>query len=54
MTAGVYADCADAVAQAVRSTEEIEPVPEWVTVYREVRARYTELYPALRALRGER
>ena len=54
VTAGVYADCADAVAQAVRSTEEIEPVPEWVTVYREVRARYTELYPALRSLRGER
>ena len=54
VTAGVYADCAEAVAQAVRSTERIEPVAEWVEVYREVRPRYAELYPALRALRGER
>jgi xylulokinase len=53
VTAGVYADCAQAVDQAVRGTERIDPIPAWVEVYRETRPRYAQLYPALRALRGD-
>jgi len=49
VAAGVYEDCADAVAQAVRTTERIEPVADWVEPYRELLlARYRGLYPALR------
>jgi xylulokinase len=53
VTAGVYADCAEAVAHAVRTTERIDPVPEWVPVYREARECYRALYPGLRGLRGD-
>ena len=51
VAAGVYADCADAVERAVRGSEQIDPVPDWVAIYRDARERYRALYPALRALR---
>jgi xylulokinase len=47
--AGTWPDVRAAVAATVRATERIEPVPEWVAVYRELRERYRALYPALRA-----
>jgi xylulokinase len=52
VAAGVYADCFEAVAAAVRTTDRIEPVDEWVSVYRGVRERFAELYPALSPFRG--
>ena len=45
---GVWGGVHEAVAATVRATEQIEPVPEWVEVYRERRERYRALYPALR------
>jgi sugar (pentulose or hexulose) kinase len=47
----MYADCGEAVTQAVRVTARIDPVPEWVDVYRARRERFTELYPALAPFR---
>jgi xylulokinase len=48
VAAGMWPDVHAAVAATVRPTERIEPVPEWVEVYRERRERYRALYPALR------
>jgi xylulokinase len=53
VAAGLYEDAAAAVAQAVRTTTEIEPVPEWVEAYAEARERFVALYPALRGIRVE-
>ena len=50
VAAGVWADVHEGVAATVRGRDVIEPVPEWVEVYREGRERFRELYPALRAL----
>ena len=47
VAAGVWPDVGSAVAATVRVTERIEPVPEWVDVYRERREHYRALYPAL-------
>ena len=52
VAAGVYGDCAEAVSAAVRTTERIEPVDEWVEAYRDLRGRFAELYPALAPFRG--
>jgi hypothetical protein len=38
-----------AVAATVRKTATVEPVAEWVSVYRAGHERFTELYPALRS-----
>jgi xylulokinase len=46
--AGLWSDVHEGVAATVRPGEQIEPVPEWVERYREVRGRYRALYPALR------
>ena len=47
---GIWPDVATAVAATVATTERIEPVPEWVERYRDLRPRYQALYPALRHL----
>jgi xylulokinase len=51
VAAGSWPDVQAAVAAAVKPGERIEPVPEWVEVYRERRERFRELYPALRSFR---
>jgi xylulokinase len=51
---GVFSSCEEAVAATVRTTETIEPVPEWVEQYRELRPRFQALYPALRGTVGQR
>jgi xylulokinase len=45
---GVFADVQEAVDACVRPREAVQPVPEWVEPYRELRERYRALYPALR------
>jgi xylulokinase len=46
VAAGIWSDVQAAVAATVRATERIEPVPEWVATYSELRKRYRALYPA--------
>ena len=48
---GVWPDVPAAVAATVRPRELIEPVPEWIAPYRDARAHFRALYPALRACR---
>jgi xylulokinase len=50
VAAGVWSDVHEAVAATVRGREVIEPVDEWVEVYRAGRERFRALYPALRAV----
>jgi xylulokinase len=50
VAAGAWPDVHAAVAATVRPGARIEPVPEWVEIYREQRPRYQGLYPALRPL----
>jgi len=50
VAAGIWPDVPAAVAATVETTERIEPNPEWVDRYRELRHRYRALYPALRDL----
>jgi xylulokinase len=45
---GAWADVHEAVRATVRPAARIEPVEEWVPVYREGIERYRALYPALR------
>jgi xylulokinase len=49
VAAGVWDDVDGAVAATVRKTATVEPVAEWVSVYRAGHERFTELYPALRS-----
>jgi xylulokinase len=51
VAAGVWPDVHAAVAATVKPRERIEPVPEWVEVYRGQRERFRALYPALRSTR---
>ena len=53
VAAGIWPDVPAAVAATVRTTERIEPIPDWVERYRELRPRYQALYPALRAIPGD-
>jgi xylulokinase len=46
---GVYRSYPDALARGDTPAHVVEPDPAWVEVYREGRARYEALYPALRA-----
>jgi xylulokinase len=48
---GVWPDVGAAVAACVRGRGEVEPEPDWVEPYSEGRARFRELYPALRSVR---
>jgi xylulokinase len=52
VAAGVWPDVHAAVAATVKPGARIEPVDEWVEVYRERRAQYQALYPALRSVRS--
>jgi xylulokinase len=45
---GMWGDVHEAVAACVRPRDQVDPVPEWVEPYRELRARFRALYPALR------
>jgi xylulokinase len=47
---GLWPDVHAGVAATVRPGERIDPVPEWVAVYRERRKRFRALYPALRPI----
>jgi xylulokinase len=47
VAAGAWPDVHAAVAATVHAGERIEPVAEWVPIYREQRERYRALYPAL-------
>jgi xylulokinase len=49
VVAGAWPDVQAGVTATVHPRERIEPVPEWVEVYREQHRRYRALYPALRA-----
>jgi xylulokinase len=50
VAAGAWPDVPAAVAATVELREQIEPVPEWIELYRAQRERFTALYPALRDL----
>ena len=50
VAAGAWPDVHAAVAATVKPGEQIEPVPEWVELYRERREHFRALYPALRDL----
>ncbi|HEY2259899.1 MAG TPA: xylulokinase [Solirubrobacteraceae bacterium] len=52
VAAGVWPDVHAATAAAVRVRDRIEPVAEWVEVYRERQDQYRALYPALRGRDG--
>ncbi len=51
VAAGVWPDVHAAVAATVRPRSCVDPVPEWVEIYRERHRAYRALYPALRSLR---
>jgi xylulokinase len=51
VAAGVWPDVPRAVTATVRPRGQVDPVPEWVEIYRSRREAYGELYPALRSLR---
>jgi len=51
VAAGMWPDVAGAVAATVRPREVVDPIPEWVEVYRERRERFRALYPALKSVR---
>jgi xylulokinase len=53
VASGVWDDVGAASEAAVRVRDHVDPVPEWVGVYRERRERFRALYPALRALRDD-
>jgi xylulokinase len=50
VAAGVWPDVRAGVQATVTPRETIEPVPEWVSIYRERRAHFRALYPALRGI----
>jgi xylulokinase len=50
VAAGVWPDVHAAVAATVKPGARIDPVPEWVEVYRDQRERFRALYPALRSV----
>jgi xylulokinase len=50
VAAGVWADVHEGVAATVAASGRVEPVPEWVEVYRKGRERFRALYPALRGV----
>ena len=48
VAANIWPDVHGAVAATVRPGQPIEPVPEWVPIYRDRHERFKALYPALR------
>ncbi len=51
VAAGAWPDVHAAVAATVKPRGQIDPVPEWIEVYREQREQFRALYPALAQLR---
>jgi xylulokinase len=51
VAAGAWPDVGSGIASTVRVLGAIEPVADWVEPYRDVRARFRALYPALREVR---
>ena len=52
VASGVYANYAEAAAQAVKVTGTVEPNPEWTEAYRRQAEQYRMLYPALAPFRS--
>jgi xylulokinase len=50
VASGVFSDVQDAVDRTVRRLDLVEPDPAWVDAYADLHARYSRLYPALRAV----
>ncbi len=50
VAAGVYRDIDQAAEACVRVTDVVDPVPDWIRPYREVRAIFRDCYPALRSV----
>ena len=48
VAAGLWPDPAAAVAACVQVRSTVDPVPDWVTAYADVRERFEALYPAVR------
>lgn len=48
VAAGVWPNVQDGVAATVRPRGQIEPDPEWVEIYKQQRAKFRALYPAIR------
>ena len=48
VAAGTWPDVHTAVKATVKPRDTIDPVPDWVEVYKEQRARYRKLYPAIK------
>jgi xylulokinase len=46
---GMWRDVEEAVAACVRTRDVVEPAPDWLEPYRDLRERYRALYPALKA-----
>jgi xylulokinase len=51
VAAKVWPDVHTAVAATVRPGNQIDPVREWIPIYKQQRERFRALYPALRAVR---
>jgi xylulokinase len=51
ITGGAFTDAGDAVSRCVKTTRTIDPNPEWVKRYAEIRPHYREMYPALGRIR---
>ncbi len=52
VAAEVWPDVHAAVAATVTPRQRIDPVPEWIEIYREQREQFRALYPALRSVLG--
>ncbi len=52
VASGVYANYAEAAAQAVKVIGAVEPNPEWAAAYRKQSEQYRTLYPALAPFRS--
>jgi xylulokinase len=51
VASGVFPDVPTAIAATVKPREVIDPIPEWVDRYHDLRHDFIDLYPALKALR---
>jgi xylulokinase len=49
---GLFADVDEAVSACVRVRDQIDPEPDWTDLYAEGRARFRDLYPALKGVLG--
>ena len=49
---GLFGDVDEAVSACVRVRDQIDPEPAWIDLYAEGRARFRDLYPALKGVLG--